>query len=159
MVEALEAKETPCHTLKEYLRNPPRSIIEKTKGWVEAGDPIISAAFDVATGKHMVELSEADLAMKFLGSEGAIREIERSVGSGFLTKEEAGKLTKKLNKTLNEIEKNGLSDVWGIESLLYDLWKIQNFLDKRHYISFIAWFRGGSKLEVPARFEAPKNDG
>jgi len=108
---------------------------------MEVGDPIISAAFDVATGKHMVELSERELAMKFLGPEGAIREIGRSASSGFLTKEEADRLTKKLNRILNEIGERGLSDVWKKESLLYDLWNIQIFLDKRHYASFLLWLK------------------
>lgn len=148
MVEALEAKETPCHTLKEYLRNPPRSIIEKTKGWVEAGDPIISAAFDVSTGRRMAELSESDLAIKFLGPEGALREIERSASSGFLSQREAHRLAKKLNMLIRIIERNGLSDPWGTDSLLHELRNIQIFLDKRHYVSFAIWSEQSKRKKI-----------
>lgn len=147
MKAVLDSRKTFHTSLREYLRNPPGEIIEKTKDWIEAGDPIISLAFDVATGKHMIELSRSDLATKYLGSEGAIREIERSVSSGFLTKEEGSRLTNKLKRILNEIEKKGFFDAWGKESLLYELWNIQNFLDKRHYVSFIVWLRDGHKLK------------
>lgn len=138
MVEALEAEETPCHTLKEYLRNPPRSIIEKTKGWMKAGDPIISATFDVATGRRMVELYEKNLAIKFLGQKGALREVERSAKSGFLTEIEARRLKKKLRK-LTRILENGPSNPQQVDLIFSDLRNIQIFLDKRHYVSFIKW--------------------
>ncbi len=143
---AEKARKTFHAIHKEYLRNSPKEAIEKTKDWMETGDSIISAAFDVATGKHMVELSQRELAMKFLGSEGAVLEIKRAAISGFLTENEAHKLTKKLVEIVKTME-NDFSDLWGRESILYDLWRTQNFLDKRHYLSFLNWFNNGKDME------------
>lgn len=130
-------------------KNPPLGItVARIRDWMETGDPIISAAFDVATGKHMVELSEKELAQRFLGSEGAILEIERASKAGLLSESESKRLMKKLHKILHEIDMN-FSEPWARESILHDMWKIQNLLDKRHYLSFLNWlYNGKSKKKA-----------
>jgi len=129
---------------KEYLRNFPIDVVRETKDWIKIGDPIISAAFDVAAGKHMIELSEKELAQRFLGPEGAILEIQRASQAGFLAEIEAKRLTEKLHKIRAEIDSK-FQDPWMRESILFDASRIQDFLDKRHYLSFANWLNNGKK--------------
>ena len=126
---------------EEYLSNHPKEVVGKTKYWIEIGDPIISAAFDVATGRRMVELFEKDLALKFLGGDGALREIKRSANSGFLSKKDADKLAKNLRSVIKILKNDGFNDTLEIYSILHKLRNIQIFLDKQHYASFLGWLR------------------
>lgn len=133
---------SPKKSLKQgFLYMPLRKMAatKKIKSWVEAGDPIISAAFDVATGRRMVELFERDLALKFLGKEGALGEIKRSTNSGFLSKEDAYALAKNLRAVIKKIKNDGFGDSLEIYSILHELRNIQIFLDKQHYASFLGW--------------------
>ena len=51
--------------IESFIERPLRKtmVAEKTEGWIEAGDPIISATFDVATRKLDKTSTETFLAL------------------------------------------------------------------------------------------------
>jgi hypothetical protein len=117
----------------------PAKVARELGEWIETGSPIISAAYDVAVGRAMIDLCEESLALKFLGNEGAMLEIEKSAKTGFLPRNQAGRLERAIRKVVERTEKGELADPWLAEGLYYKLLPVQKFLDRTHYLSFLKW--------------------
>jgi len=116
--------------------------------WInDVGTPIISAAYDIAVARHMMELNEINIFLYYLGHTGAIYEIEQSTKVGYLSRRESSRLIKRIKKIISDAN-NVFNDAWFRSSLDYELRQIQIFLDTRHYSSFIS-FLNNSRDKKP----------